>query len=98
MSTPMKKKPLQPPLAPAASKVEKRARIQQHRHTLLRRSLTSCQEWVEAYSATLPSCCPLFELVQQVNNCTASDVETVAVVASLINSGRVRLRSRFAGA
>jgi hypothetical protein len=33
-----------------------------------------------------------------VNGYTTSDVETVAVVTYLINSGRVRLRGTFAGA
>ncbi len=98
MSTPTRKKPLQHPLAPAISKAEKRVRVRQQPPTLLTRTLISYQERMKAHSATLPTCCTLLELVQYMNNFTASDVETVAVVTSLVNSGRVRLRGTFAGA
>ena len=56
------------------------------------------KEWVEAYGNTLPPSCTLLELVLSVNSHTTSDVETVAVVTYLVNSGRVRLSGTFAGA
>jgi hypothetical protein len=40
----------------------------------------------------------LLDLVQTVNQFTNSDTETVAIVAHLINSGRVQLCGNFAGA
>ena len=98
MCTPTRKKRFQPPLAPAVSKAERLVRIQQQQHTTISRNLAPFQEWVEAHSSTLPTCCTLLELVQRVNSFTASDVETVAVVTYLINSGRVRLCGTFAGA
>jgi hypothetical protein len=60
--------------------------------------LVSCKKWLEAHNGTLPTSCTLLELVLSVNDYTTSDVETVAVVTYLINSGRVRLHGTFAGA
>ena len=40
----------------------------------------------------------LLELVQTVNQFASSDTETVAIVAHMINSGRVQLCGNFAGA
>ena len=40
----------------------------------------------------------LLELVQTVNQFANSDTETVAIVAHMINSGRVQLCGNFAGA
>ena len=40
----------------------------------------------------------LLDLVQTVNQFANSDSETVAIVAHLINSGRVQLCGNFAGA
>jgi len=45
-----------------------------------------------------PSKLTLLELVQIISDCTASEAETVATVAYLINSGRVLLCGTFAGA
>lgn len=42
--------------------------------------------------------CTLLELVQTLNAITDNDQEAVAIVASLVNSGRVRLCGNFAGA
>ena len=42
--------------------------------------------------------CTLLDLLQCVNNVTATDQEATAVVVWLINNGRVRLRGTFAGA
>ena len=56
------------------------------------------KKWVETHGKTLPTSCTLLELVLSVNSHTTSDVETVAVVTYLINSGRVRLCGTFAGA
>jgi hypothetical protein len=42
--------------------------------------------------------CTLLDLLQCVNNVTATDQEATAVVVRLINSGRVRLCGTFAGA
>jgi hypothetical protein len=46
----------------------------------------------------LPYRVTLLDLLQAVNECTTSDVETVAAVTYLINSGKVRLCGNFAGA
>ena len=40
----------------------------------------------------------LLDLVQVVNDFSTSDAETVATVAYLVNSGKVRLFGNFAGA
>ena len=40
----------------------------------------------------------LLDLVQAINDLAASDVETVATIAYLVNSGKVRLCGNFAGA
>jgi len=40
----------------------------------------------------------LLDLVQVVNDFSTSDAETVATVAYLVNSGKVRLFDNFAGA
>ena len=61
-------------------------------------SVPAIEKWMEEHSKTLPTSCTLLELVLSVNNYTTSDVETVAVVTYLINSGRVRLCGTFAGA
>lgn len=45
-----------------------------------------------------PIICTLLELVQQINEETDSDQETVATIVYLVNSGRVRLCGTFAGA
>jgi hypothetical protein len=42
--------------------------------------------------------CTLLDLVQTVNKLTDDDQEVVAMVVSLVNSGRVRLCGNFAGA
>lgn len=42
--------------------------------------------------------CTLLELIQSVGAFTNNDREVAAVVAHLVNSGRVRLRGNFAGA
>ena len=47
---------------------------------------------------TLRRSCILLELVQVVNESARNDEEGVAMVAYLINSGRVRLCGTFAGA
>ena len=60
--------------------------------------MPAIKKWVEAHGKALPTSCTLLELVLSVNNSTTSDVETVAVVTYLINSGRVRLCGTFAGA
>ena len=82
----------------AVSAAEDRQRTRQSQQATASRAFVSFQEWVEAHNLTLPTSCTLLELVQTVNSHTASDVETVAVVTYLINSGRVRLRGTFAGA
>ena len=87
MCTSPMKKHLQPPSAPAAS-------VQ----GIVRTDLDSFQEWMETHGKTLPTSSTLLELVHSVNSYTANDVETVALVTYLINSGRVRLRGTFAGA
>ena len=40
----------------------------------------------------------LLDLVQAINDLAASDAETVATIAYLVNSGKVRLCGNFAGA
>lgn len=40
----------------------------------------------------------LLELVQVINDFSTSDAETVATIAYLVNSGKVRLCGNFAGA
>ncbi len=47
---------------------------------------------------TLHRECTLLELIQVVSEAAHKDEEVVATVASLINSGRVRLCGTFAGA
>ena len=47
--------------------------------------------------ATIPKV-TLLDLVQAVSDFSASDAETVATVAYLVNSGKVRLCGNFAGA
>lgn len=47
---------------------------------------------------TTPSKLTLLDLVQVISDCAASEAETVATVAYLINSGRVLLCGTFAGA
>ena len=47
---------------------------------------------------TKPIECTLFDLIQSVNQCTDNDREVAATVAALVNSGKVRLRGKFAGA
>jgi hypothetical protein len=47
---------------------------------------------------TKPIECTLFDLIQSVNQCTDNDREVAATVTALINSGKVRLRGKFAGA
>ncbi len=42
--------------------------------------------------------CTLLDLVQAVSKLTEEEQEVVAVVVSLVNSGRVRLCGNFAGA
>lgn len=42
--------------------------------------------------------CTLRELLETLNNLTDNDHEVAAAVASLVNSGRVRLTGNFAGA
>ena len=42
--------------------------------------------------------CTLLNLVQTFNKMTDDDQEVVAIVVSLVNSGRVRLCGNFAGA
>ena len=47
---------------------------------------------------TKPVECTLLDLMQSVNEYTENDQEVAATVASLVNSGRVRLRGNFAWA
>ena len=47
---------------------------------------------------TSPAPLTLSDLIQTVNELTTSEAERLAVVASLINSGRVRLCGELAGA
>jgi len=47
---------------------------------------------------TLHRECTLLELIQVVSEAAHKDEEVVATIASLINSGRVRLCGTFAGA
>ena len=47
---------------------------------------------------TLQRECTLLELIQAVSDSARNDDEVVAMVAYLINSGRVRLCGTFAGA
>ncbi len=42
--------------------------------------------------------CTLLDLVRTVNRVTEDDRAVALVIASLVNSGRVRLRGKFAGA
>ena len=98
MCRPALKKPPQPPPAPGISKAKDLRSTQQPQRTITGSDLAPIHEWVETHSETLPTSCTLLELVLSVNNCTTSDVETVAVVTYLINSGRVRLCGTFAGA
>ena len=71
---------------------------QQPQRPITDSDLAPVRAWVEAHGETLPTSCTLLELVLSVNDYTTSDVETVAVVTYLINSGRVRLCGTFAGA
>src|SRR5262245_20505673 len=98
MCTTARKKRLQPLPASIVSKTVGRVSPRQKQHTIVLRDLAAFEKWLEAQSKTLPTSCTLLELVQRLNRYTASDVETVAVVTYLINSGRVRLRGTFAGA
>src|SRR5262245_41806636 len=93
----LKKRP-QPPPAPGISTARNRVSAQQSQRPPTGSDLAPVREWVEAHSEILPTSCTLLELVLSVNNYTTSDVETVAVVTYLINSGRVRLCGTFAGA
>jgi hypothetical protein len=56
------------------------------------------QKLQQAASVAPPRECTLLELVRLVNGSATSDAEIVATVASLINSGKVRLCGTFAGA
>ena len=47
---------------------------------------------------TQPIECSLIELLEILNDVTDDDHEVAATVASLVNSGRVRLTGNFAGA
>jgi hypothetical protein len=98
MHTPAMKKRPQPLPAHAVSEAEGLVRTRQPQPASAGRDLASLQEWVETLNKTLPTSCTLLALVQGVHSHTTSDVETVAVVLHLINSGRVRLRGTFAGA
>jgi len=42
--------------------------------------------------------CTLLDLVQTLNKFSDDDHEVAAIAASLVNTGRVRLRGNFAGA
>lgn len=92
----MKKRSQAPP-APAGSETKGPVNTQQPQQAIARRDRGPFHEWMEAHGKTLPPSCTLLELVHIVNGYTASDVETVALVTYLINSGRVRLRGTFAG-
>ena len=98
MRTPAMKKRSHPPPVAIESKAKDSVRPQGQQQAIIRRDLTSLQEWVKAHGSTLPTSSTLLELVCTVNGHTTSDVETVAVATYLINSGRVRLRGTFAGA
>ena len=87
-----------PPSAPADAETEGPKRTRQLQPPVAGRNLVAFQEWVEAHNLMIPPSCTLLELVHRVNSYTASDVETVAVVTYLVNSGRVRLCGTFAGA
>jgi hypothetical protein len=52
----------------------------------------------EATTMTTPSKLTLLDLVQVSSDCAASEAETVATVAYLINSGKVLLCGPFTGA
>jgi hypothetical protein len=52
----------------------------------------------EATTMATPSKLTLLDLVHAISDWAASDTETVATVAYLINSGRVVLSGTFAGA
>jgi hypothetical protein len=60
--------------------------------------LAGVKELKEATTMATPSKLTLLDLVQAVSDCTASEAETVATVAYLINSGKVLLCGTFAGA
>lgn len=47
---------------------------------------------------TQPIECTLLELLEMLNDLTDDDHEVAAVVASLVNTGRVHLTGNFAGA
>jgi hypothetical protein len=96
--TPTMKKRSQPPPVATDSKARDSLRPQRQPQAIIRRDLTSLQRWAKAHGVTLPTSSTLLELVCIVNGYTTSDVETVAVVRYLINSGCVRLRGTFAGA
>lgn len=98
MRTPAMQKRPQPLPAPAVSEAEGLVRTRQPQPASAGRDFASLQEWVETLNKTLPTSCTLLALVQRVHSHTVSDVETVAVVLHLINSGRVRLCGTFAGA
>jgi len=98
MCRPVLKKPPQPPPAPGISQAKDRRSAQQPQRPITSSDLAAVREWVEAYGEVLSTSCTLLELVLSVNNYTTNDVETVAVVTYLINSGRVRLCGTFAGA
>jgi len=93
----LKKRP-QPLPAPGISKAKDLMSTRQPQRPITDSNLAPVRKWMEAHSETLPTSCTLLELVLSVNNYTTSDVETVAVVTYLINSGRVRLCGTFAGA
>jgi hypothetical protein len=97
MCTSARKKRRQSPAVSVVSEAEDVVPTQPQQYTVSGRDLAPCQEWVEAHRKTLPTSFTLLELVQSVNSYTASDIETVAVVMYLINSGRVQLRGTFAG-
>jgi len=98
MRTPAMKKRPQPLPAPAVSEAEGLGRTRQPQPASAGRDLASFQAWVETLNKTLPTSCTLLALVLGVPSHTVRDVETVAVVLYLINSGRVRLCGTFAGA
>src|SRR5262249_54040545 len=97
-STSAMKKQFQRLRVPSVSAAGDRRRTRQPQAAATGKDLVSFAEWVEAHNLTLPTSCTLLELVETVNSHTASDVETVAAVTYLINSGRVRLHGTFAGA
>ena len=68
-----------------------------HHYTAIRRKIAILPT-EEVNPMTPPVTCTLLDLVQAASNLIEDEQEVVAVVVSLVNSGRVRLCGNFAGA